>query len=44
MGPDLNKILNPGYKSLYKHAGWVLFENKEEKQIWSQEIKDLDWV
>ena len=27
----LNKILNPGCKSLYKHAGWVVFEYKEEE-------------
>ena len=31
MGPDLNKRLKSGYKSLYKHAGWVGFENKVEE-------------
>ena len=31
MGPDLNKMLKPGYKSLYKHAGRVVYENKERE-------------
>ena len=31
MGPDLNKMLKPGYKSLHKHAGQVVFKNKEEE-------------
>ena len=31
MEPDLDKMLKPGYKSLYKHAGLVVFENKDEE-------------
>ena len=31
MGPDLNKMLKPGYKSLYKHAGRVVYENNERE-------------
>ena len=31
MGPDSNKKLKPDYKSMYKHAGWVVFENKESR-------------
>ena len=31
MGPDSNKMLKPGYKSLYKHAGRVVYENKERE-------------
>ena len=25
-------MLKPGYKSLYKFAGWVVFENREEEE------------
>ena len=32
MGPDSNKMLKPGYKSLYKHAGRVVYENKEREK------------
>ena len=38
MGPDLNKMLKPGQKSLYKHAGQLVYgnvkrEREREKQI-----------
>ena len=32
MGPDLNKMLKPGYKSLYKNAGQAVYENKEREK------------
>ena len=36
--PDSNKMFKPGYKSLQKHTGQVVFESKREKQI---EVKRL---
>ena len=40
LGPDLNKMLKPGYKSLYKHADWMSMKLKRKKQIWNQEIQE----
>ena len=31
MEPNLNKMLEPCYKSLYKHAARVVYENKERE-------------
>ena len=31
MGPDSNKMLKPDYKSLYKHASRLVYENKDRK-------------
>ena len=38
-GTRLNKMLEPGFESLYKHAGQVVYRNKE-KQIRRQEMKE----
>ena len=43
IGPDLNKMLKPGYKNLHKHASpeWSM-KIKKEKLIWSQEMKEKE--
>ncbi len=31
MGPDSNEMLKPGFKSLYKYAGLVVYRNNRKK-------------